>query len=66
MSSILLASSGIAITAMILLYLLLRRERRFTAAYPPGPKVSTMPSHDAWVEYRNWGREYGQYSHCFS
>ncbi|KAE9396842.1 cytochrome P450 1 [Gymnopus androsaceus JB14] len=48
------------IAALALVYFVLRRKRRPTLPYPPGPKVATMPTYDAWVEYRNWGREYGE------
>ncbi|KAJ4490283.1 cytochrome P450 1, partial [Lentinula aciculospora] len=27
---------------------------------PPGPKVVRMPTQDAWVKYRDWGKEYGE------
>jgi len=47
------------ITALALIYFVLHRKRRPTLPYPPGPKVARMPTYDAWVEYRNWGREYG-------
>lgn len=37
-------------------------QRDSLLSYPPGPAVTAMPTHDAWVQYRNWGRDYGQYS----
>lgn len=50
----------VAATALALMYLLLHRNRPSMLQHPPGPKLITaMPTHDAWVEYRNWGREYG-------
>ncbi|KAE9406650.1 cytochrome P450, partial [Gymnopus androsaceus JB14] len=57
--SMLFASFGIAATILALIYFVYR-VRRSTLPYPPGPKVASMPIYDNWVEYRNWGREYGE------
>ncbi|KAE9382630.1 cytochrome P450 [Gymnopus androsaceus JB14] len=59
-SSTLLASSGLAASTMLaLIYFFRRREEHSTVSYPPGPKGATMPMYDTWVEFRNWGNEYG-------
>ncbi|KAF9077346.1 cytochrome P450 2 Le.CYP2 [Rhodocollybia butyracea] len=51
---------GVAVLTVILLYLLARRHQSFQAlTCPPGPKSPKMPTLDAWVQYREWGREYG-------
>lgn len=56
---VLFASLWISGTILALIHLILRHKRRSMLAYPPGPKVESMPTHDPWVKYRNWGREYG-------
>ncbi|KIK66031.1 hypothetical protein GYMLUDRAFT_158739 [Collybiopsis luxurians FD-317 M1] len=50
----------IAVTAFILTYLFRPRHKTPELPYPPGPTPDSMPTHDAWVQYCDWGKEYGQ------
>ncbi|KAF9064351.1 cytochrome P450 1 [Rhodocollybia butyracea] len=52
---------GIAVSTVALLYLFPRRGRRqsFAESYPPGPKSPNIPTLDPWIQFREWGREYG-------
>ncbi|KAE9395514.1 cytochrome P450 [Gymnopus androsaceus JB14] len=56
-------ASVIVSALLALAYVFLHRKswrRSRSLPYPPGPKVTSMPADDAWVEYRKWGREYGE------
>ncbi|KAF9069515.1 cytochrome P450 1 [Rhodocollybia butyracea] len=63
MISILTLPVGIAALALAvlpLLYFLLRLpQSNLALPYPPGPKSANLPTLDAWITYREWGREYG-------
>ncbi|KAF9064350.1 cytochrome P450 [Rhodocollybia butyracea] len=50
---------GIAVSAVALIYLFPRRRQSVVESYPPGPKSPNIPTLDAWVQYQDWGREYG-------
>ncbi|KAF9069289.1 cytochrome P450 [Rhodocollybia butyracea] len=50
---------GIAALAIALLYFLPRRQS-FVESLPPGPQSPSMPTLDAWVQYQQWGKEYGE------
>ncbi|KAF9078789.1 cytochrome P450 1 [Rhodocollybia butyracea] len=50
---------GIAGLAVALLYFFPQRRKSFVESHPPGPKSPSMPALDAWVQYKEWGREYG-------
>jgi hypothetical protein len=53
---------GGIIAAIIAILLQNRIRRRVSSSpYPPGPKSVVMPTHDAWIRYQEWGREYGQF-----
>ncbi|KIK66055.1 hypothetical protein GYMLUDRAFT_218866 [Collybiopsis luxurians FD-317 M1] len=54
--------SALFVTAavIVLIYLLLPRYKAPKLSLPPGPKADSMPTHDPWVQYRDWGKEYGQ------
>ncbi|KAF9070761.1 cytochrome P450 1 [Rhodocollybia butyracea] len=58
-ASSLLALSGLAVSTVAVLYLFPRRRQSFVESYPPGPKSPDIPTLDAWVQYQEWGREYG-------
>ncbi|KAJ4478327.1 cytochrome P450 1 [Lentinula aciculospora] len=59
-SSLFLASLGVAALAFgVILRVRRNRSNAAKAAYPPGPKVASMPTLDAWVKYREWGEAYG-------
>lgn len=63
-SSVVYASFGLG----VFIYLLIHRrlQKHSILRYPPGPKVTTdMPAQDAWIQYRSWGKEYGQYNSEF-
>ncbi|KAF9067309.1 cytochrome P450 1 [Rhodocollybia butyracea] len=57
-ASLFLTLYGIAAFAVALLYFRPRRQS-FVESFPPGPKSPTMPTLDPWVQYQQWGREYG-------
>lgn len=57
-SSVVYASLGLGVFVYFLIHSKL--QKRSTLRYPPGPKVTTMPAQDAWIQYRSWGKEYGQ------
>ncbi|KAJ3813269.1 cytochrome P450 1 [Lentinula aff. lateritia] len=53
---------SLATLAFISLFRIYRyryRPSTVNGPYPPGPKIATMPTRDAWVEYREWGNNYG-------
>ncbi|KAF9040170.1 cytochrome P450 1 [Rhodocollybia butyracea] len=56
-----LVLSGIAVIAVALRYLFPRRRQSFleSKSYPPGPKSPSIPTLDVWVQFQEWGREYG-------
>ncbi|KAF9078698.1 cytochrome P450 1 [Rhodocollybia butyracea] len=58
-SSSLIALCGISTFALSLLYLFSCRRQSFAGSSPPGPKSPSMPILDAWLQYQEWGREYG-------
>lgn len=58
-TSVFFASLWTAGTTLTLIHWILRCKRGSMLAYPPGPKVDSMPTHDPWVDYRDWGREFG-------
>ncbi|KAF9078787.1 cytochrome P450 2 Le.CYP2 [Rhodocollybia butyracea] len=58
-ASLLWVLSGIVVLTSCLLNLFRRRRQSFVGSYPPGPKSPSMPTLDAWIQYQEWGREYG-------
>ncbi|KAF9069316.1 cytochrome P450 [Rhodocollybia butyracea] len=58
LASLFLTLYGIAAFAVALLYFRPRRQS-FVESFPPGPESPTMPTLDSWVQYQQWGREYG-------
>ncbi|KAF9058834.1 cytochrome P450 1 [Rhodocollybia butyracea] len=54
-----LALSGVAVSAVALLYLFPRRRQSFVESYPPGPESPNIPTLDAWIQFQEWGEEYG-------
>ncbi|KAJ4485417.1 cytochrome P450 [Lentinula aciculospora] len=58
-------SFGMALFALASTYLVFLYRRRLqkpdvSLLYPPGPPLSDMPTFNAWVKFREWGKEYGE------
>lgn len=54
-----LASIGVTSFALALIYFLGHHDQPSKLTYPPGPSVTNMPTHNIWIEYQNWARQYG-------
>ncbi|KIK66004.1 hypothetical protein GYMLUDRAFT_257904 [Collybiopsis luxurians FD-317 M1] len=48
-----------AATVLTFIYFLRLRRDNPKSQYPPGPTINSMPTYDSWIQYRDWGREYG-------
>ncbi|KAH7878626.1 cytochrome P450 2 Le.CYP2 [Lentinula edodes] len=55
----LLAVATLALIGLVGIYRGRRQPYTAAGSCPPGPKVAIMPTHDAWVEYKKWGNDYG-------
>ncbi|KAF5353638.1 hypothetical protein D9757_012449 [Collybiopsis confluens] len=49
-----------AFIAMIWTYLFRSRFKAPRLRYPPGPVGVSMPTHNPWIQYKAWGKEYGE------
>ncbi|KAF9078760.1 cytochrome P450 1 [Rhodocollybia butyracea] len=48
------------IAALVALLYFRPRRQSHVNSFPPGPKSPSMPMLDAWIQYEQWGREYGE------